>query len=376
VPTTGPPNQGVVPSGPSSSTLEATAAIPPPPRPWSKLVPAEPVTASFGGVGNQYIFDTVGYGDGYIAVGEEALVNGPVDGAIWISPDGIRWERLSTRDNDLANAEIEVVAASGRHLVALGRPRPEEQDTIVWASDDGRSWRRGDGSAFGDAVSRGVADGPAGFIAWADEGRRSELLHSDDGSAWTAIETGTMFDGASIASIKSFRGGFVAVGARLPPPDDASGVGGLDRSAALAWWSADGRAWEATAIDVGFGLSDLQVGADGMMALGSGGCGGCIGPAAMWRSTDGRSWSHDGDDARGWPLYGSNGARIIRDDWQGDSTIYESKDGREWTQIGSHARTEVYGLTIGAHGILITQSITRHEAPDEVDAGVWFLAAE
>jgi hypothetical protein len=75
-------------------------------------------------------------------------------------------------------------------------------------------------------------------------------------------------------------------------------------------------------------------------------------------------------------MYASDGARIVRDEWQGSGNVFESTDGSTWRPIGRHERVDSYGLTLGVHGILITESIPRGGAPDEVDAGVWYLAAE
>jgi len=119
----------------------------------------------------------------------------------------------------------------------------------------------------------------------------------------------------------------------------------------------------------------VYVGADGMIALGGGGCGGCIGPAAMWRSADGRTWRHVNADVPHWPALASDGARIVRDDWQDSGDVFASTDGIAWQPIGIHRRVDAHGLTVGANGILITESIARGAAPDENDAGVWYLAA-
>jgi hypothetical protein len=351
------------------------------PPAWSRLLPAEPVRAPFGGIGNQFIFATVAYASGFVAVGEDLQFNGPVDGTIWSSPDGASWERLATAINDLANAEIDNVTASGARLVAIGGPRAGDQSwdgsgRIVWISDDGRSWRRvGDEALFDGASPTGLAGGPAGFVAWGDVDRQTLIFHSDDGVSWTRLSTGDLFDGSVIAAVKPYRGGFVAVGAHLPPPSNDLTVGGPDLSTAAAWWSPDGRTWESATVDQGFGLGSVHVGADGMIGLGGGGCGGCIGPAAMWRSADGRTWRHVGDDVPHWPAYASDGARIVRDDWQDSGDVFESTDGITWQPIGTHRPVDSYGLTVGANGILMTESIGRGGAPDENDAGVWYLAA-
>jgi len=376
------PNRSASPDrAPLPVSSFAAGATPSEPEPWSRLIPAEPVTAPFGGIGNQFIIATTAYGDGFVAAGEDLQFGGAVNAAIWLSPDGTTWERLPTADNDLAHAQIDVVAASGTRLVALGGPRGGDRDTggrgrTVWTSDDGRSWQLiGDEVLFDGASPSGLAGGPAGFVAWGDQAQGAPVFRSDDGTAWTRVSPGDLFAGAQIGSLKPFGRGFVAVGAVLPSAPETT-VGGPDRTTAAAWWSEDGRTWEAATVDKGFGLQTVQVGATGLIAVGSGGCGGCVGPAALWESADGRTWRHVGDDVANWPMYASDGARIARDEWQGSGNVFESTDGRAWHPIGSHARVDSYGLTVGVHGILITESIPRGGAPDEVDAGVWYLAGE
>lgn len=353
------------------------------PLEWSSLTPHAPVVEPFGGDGNQFIFSITAYGDGFVAVGEDLSFDGPVNGAIWWSANGSEWARLPTRPNGLANAEIHSVATSGARLIALGGSRQGASDgvgdaTIIrWISDDGQIWSRDApdaGELFDGLPVRSLAGGPDGFVAWGLVDRDSVLFHSPDGSAWSRVDDSGVFHGARVSSITSFRGGFVAVGSVFPPPGDIM-IGGPDRSTAIAWWSSDGRTWKASTIDPGRGLQSVQAGATGLLATGSGECGGCVGPAALWHSDDGRLWRRVGDDVSGWPAYGSDGTRIIRDDWQGSGGVFESFDGATWEKVGRHPRAEEYGLTVGPHGIVITMSVAKREPTDETDAAVQFLAA-
>ncbi len=377
-PTLPTPSSSPGPRGPATSPPTAPSPTPAEPVAWFSLVPEAPVLDGFGGVGNQYIFDTAAYRDGFVAVGEDLRFDGPVDAAIWQSPDGRTWERIPTTDNALADSQIDAVAAFGDRIVAVGRARAGDADPgdgapIVWTSDDGRDWRRAPNGGLDGGAQLDLAGGPGGFVAWAGQGSGSALYWSADGVAWTPASTGASFDGVSVRAIGARGDGFVAVGSTLPPPSNVAG--GPDRTKAAAWWSPDGRTWTPSTIDDGFGLGTLDVGAGGLIAFGGGGCGGCLGPAAMWQSADGQAWRHVGNDVPGWPMYASDGGRIVRDDYQGDGDVFESTDGVSWTRIGNHGRVDEYGLTVGRHGILITESIARAGPGDEVDAGVWYLEA-
>jgi len=339
------------------------------------------VTVPFSGVGNQYAFATTAYGDGFVAVGEDLQFNGPVNGAIWYSPDGLNWMRLGQAKNDLGNAAIDLVATNGTRLVALGGVRVGDigagrPDETIWVSDDGSSWRRLaiEPAPFEGAFISGVVGGPSGFIAWGVGQGRAAIFHSDDGVDWAPVSTDSSFADAEVRDVKPYRGGFVAVGGHLPP-DAPPSVGGPDLATAAAWWSPDGVAWEAATTEAGHRLQSVDVGAAGLLALGGGGCGGCISPKTLWHSDDGRSWRRVGDDVPDFPGYASDGARIIRFEWQSTGDVFTSTDGTAWDHVARPGRMSPYGLVVGARGLLVVDSIAKGEAPDEVDGGMRFLAA-
>ena len=157
------PATAPVPTTPAVTTAPATAA--PTPVPWTSLSSGPLVTESFGGIGNQFIMAATPFRGGFVAVGEELQFDPEsVDGAIWTSATGMDWKRLATAPNDLAHAEIDLVATDGASLVAVGSPRPwgsTAGPSIVWTSSDGASWRRSppDGvpteSRFGSPVIDG-----------------------------------------------------------------------------------------------------------------------------------------------------------------------------------------------------------------------------
>jgi len=375
-------------SAPSaSSPAEPTPSdFPPPaasaPLPWTSLTPTPVVTKPFSGIGSQYAKDVVAHRDGFVAVGEDFQSDSHVDGAIWVTPDGTTWHRLDTTRNDLAGAVLDHVATDGTKLVALGHERTgpggDEQDRLAWVSDDAEHWRRvGLGQSFGGTFGvAGVSGGPSGFVAWGNPTTNAEAWHSSDGVHWDEATAPRSFASATITRVRSFRGGFVAVGAHVvPPPNGQLGPGGPDTSTAMGWWSPDGMAWATADSAAGPGMQDVEVGSGGLLGLGNSGCGGCVSPRQLWRSSDGRSWQRIGTDLQYSPAYDSDGARIVRYDWQESGDLAWSTDGTSWTTIGHLERPEMYGFTIGTHGLLIMESIAKGGTGDEVDAAMWFVRA-
>jgi hypothetical protein len=350
------------------------------PPPWTSLRQGDLVLAPFGGPGNQYILGVVAYGNGFVAIGEDFQSDKDVDGAIWTSPDGTAWGRLNLPGNDLAASAMDLLATDGRRLVAIGTQREAGQIPdrrgVLWTSDDGTLWKRySDPAPFGDAEIRGLTASATGFAAWGAIDGDAAAFFSADGTTWarTALELSDAR--TQISDIEPFRGGFVAVGGHRPA--DKLGVGGPDRSTATAWWSPDGRTWDTAVTDQGFGLGNVVVGAAGLLAIGGSGRGG-ISPEVIWHSTDGRRWQRVGDDIPNWPLYASDGARIVRYDWQGSGAVEESTDGITWQQVGSTGRQDVNGVAVGPHGILLIESMSAGQSRGvggEVDGGVRFLAA-
>jgi hypothetical protein len=333
------------------------------------------VTKPFSGPGNQYIFSTTPYGDGFVTVGEDFQDDQHVTGRVWMSGDGSAWSTVSS--DAFANAEVDLVATSGASLVAIGRARQGASSgpwpTLVWVSEDGDVWNRlgADDHPLTDADVIGVTSTTTGYVAWGLRGDRPVIALSPDGRTWTEASIGREFDHAVVQNVQPVAGGFAAIGYRLPVD------GGTTKPPTYtnaAWWSPEGRAWTAADVEPGYGLGGLFTGTDGLLAVGGHSCGGCISPATLWRSSDGRSWTAAGSDVQGFPLYASDGTRIVRYEWQSSHEIFESLDGFTWRRIGALNPMSVYGFTIGAHGFLISDSIPRNGPDDEVDGGVRFVA--
>jgi hypothetical protein len=161
-------------------------------------------------------------GQGLVAVGVDGS-GGDRDAAVWTSPDGFAWTRVSGDEAVFGGAgdqEMMSVAVGGPGLVAVGSDGSGgDFDAAVWTSPDGFAWTRvsGDEEVFGGAGIQAMA---------------SAVWTSPDGVAWTRVSGDeAVFGGAGnqmMLSVIVGGPGLVAVGR-----DDSSG----DRDAAV--WVED-----------------------------------------------------------------------------------------------------------------------------------------
>jgi hypothetical protein len=236
----------------------------------------------------------------------------------------------------------EVVTWSGGYLAPMGSGE-------IYASKDGRSWHLVHGGPAGPMTQ--VVESSRGLIALAGEprgpcelggtcelplGHAVIVWHSQDGEHWTRLGPATGLGTVEVLGLAAFRTGplVAVVCARYvetadPPQQDcvpASSEDGVTWTrgvppsptwvpyrvaAALgtyeivggsgspdmvvgAWWSDDGRAWQAATVEglpVMLGaISHLRVGRDGLVATG----GFARGDGdEWWRSRTGRSWDRN-----------------------------------------------------------------------------------
>ncbi len=152
-------------------------------------------------------------GDELVALGSIALGNNnaAAPGAIWFShDDGETWE-LSTHDSPKVDGDL---ATNGTLLVAVGMGSGREHSEI-WVSPDGTAWQQAEAPELERSTIAGVA-------ATADR--------------------------------------FLAVGTRQN--DDGT-------TSAMTWESADGEAWEATAIATPGRFTDVVAGPPALVAAGA-----------------------------------------------------------------------------------------------------------
>lgn len=225
---------------------------------------------------------------------------------------------------------IEAVTAGGPGFVAVGRGCLNDGagnlvrcEAVVWTSTDGHAWQRApasDATDIGTWITMSgpengmfdVAAGSPGVVAIGYSARPafdSAVWFSPDGTSWErlAAPLGTAGRAVLRPQAVAWTGDrFVIVGEdRTGGPTDATDFA-TARARAAVWTSTDGRSWsrveDGAALDVGGfidtsedpgsgGMADVVAGPDGLIAVGST-C--TTSPAgcrpAAWTSTDGSTW--------------------------------------------------------------------------------------
>jgi len=228
---------------------------------------------------------------------------GETQSAMWISPDGLRWEQVP--DNlSLTGVAITGIARLGDRFVAVGsrcttEGFAEDSDEcldevpVALESSDGRTWLPISGLTGIDEPPNGLASSGSVLVAPVGQG---DVYQSTDGAHWTKV-TPPGQQGLVI-SVVGYAGRFVALGAKWSEAE--SGPPGVP---ARIWTSTDGRAWRtATLRPSSIGELDLATAhGDEIVALGYR----LGGQMLSYRSADGRTWTRmastpdamlDGDD--------------------------------------------------------------------------------
>jgi len=343
------PPSSVVTGAPTTS---APPAGPDPGAAWSRISGDE---ATFAGADLRSV---AAAGPGVVAVGYDDA-GGDRDAAVWLSADGLTWQRVPHDEavfGGPGDQEPTAVASAGPGVVAVGYDDAGgDRDAAVWVSTDGLTWQRvpHDDAVLGGPGAQGmlaVASGGPGVVAvgYDDAGgdRDAAVWVSTDGLAWQRIPNDAAVFGAGgvqeASGVAAGAGRLVAVGY-----DDAGG----DRDAAV-WVSTDGVAWERVPHDEAvFGGPGFQMAA--AVAAGTSGfaAGGTDDPdgdldAAMWASADGLTWQrvpHDeavfgGPDfqvASGVAAAGP-GFVTVGIDYSGgdrDGAVWVSADGLTWARV-------------------------------------------
>jgi hypothetical protein len=181
--------------------------------------------------------------DGFAAGGYRGSEFFSADGAFWISPDGLTWQRASD-SGDLHDARVVSLTAGGPGLVAVGQAGPADRPgpVVVWTSTDGLAWHRiPDAALFHDARVRSVAVVPGiGLVAVGDSlnGNSGVVWTSSDGLAWARVPDSAVFGRPGIQvrmyDVTAGPHGAVAVG---------TVTAGIQYGEAAVWTSADGKSW-------------------------------------------------------------------------------------------------------------------------------------
>jgi hypothetical protein len=263
---------------------------------WQRLLDEAP----FADAG--ILSDVARGGPGLVALGNVYQDGGGVP-AVWTSSDAVSWERVQHRDAVFGGDEdlsIRTLGRVGSGFVAFGAEgdvASGEFGVVSWVSPDGLSWSRValDADAFGEDVVSSVVSGGPGVVAFG-----TALWASSDGRSWDRLEYDDVLGGLEsyLNDAVVTPSGLVAVGA------DQSGG---DRDAAV-WTSSDGRTWNRVPHDASlFGAAGEQLmsvvvaGEFGLLAAGSEDS-----PSRplFWTSKEGASWTRiDGPafgSAEGW----------------------------------------------------------------------------
>lgn len=234
-----------------------------------------------------------------ILAGGTEIVDGEREAAVWISEDGLEWQR--SHDPDLGGVGdqwIWDVAISESGLIAVGSSGPNtDQDTAMWVSRNGSEWTRvDDGSSFGGRgaqVATAVAPFQNGMVAVGQDDGDAAVWMSEDGGTWVRMDDPILKTGGhqTMTVVTADEWGLIAAGES-------------DNDAAV--WRFDGTSWsrgEKGSSLGGYGrqaIEDLIVGDDGMVAVGNeyvydeiylrGGSRGTF-DGVVWTSADGRGWT-------------------------------------------------------------------------------------
>ena len=292
-------------------------------------------------------------GEGFAAVGRDR--QGP---ALWLSPNGMNWERQAVTDS--VRGLIESVAANGPSLIAVGQQPPNTETVVgaIWVLPSEASpppetpttpppgpsaiesgWTRIDIDAalIADGRLHDVAPSDQGLLALGisrePDGTRSRLvLTSMDGLAWEIAAS--LPEQPVPASIVEGGPGLVIGGS-----EDSEDV-----SDAAFWYSTDGSTWTRVPHDPDvFGEAQVyQVTAteNQIFAHGEDWRDETFG-AVIWSSTDGQAWTRTARPT--WELLTveSIDGRFVAIGWEHSDDVstevafWVSDDGDEWTQTHS-----------------------------------------
>lgn len=213
---------------------------------------------SVNGVGSdQFISDIVDGSLGVVAVGGDGLMLDH-DAAVWVSSDGLVWERLP-HDADVFGGEGDqfmhaVVQWDGRAVV-VGESAGK---AAAWVSNDGRQWMRAEvnddsiEAGIGPSVMEDVAVAAGRLVAVGSAGLDSgpAVWLSPDGLTWSRLldsmaGTQSGFETAKrpMTAVAGGERGFVAIGTELRPEQDS----GWFTKGPLVWVSVDGFEWQLLA---------------------------------------------------------------------------------------------------------------------------------
>ncbi len=233
-PSAGPP----VPAGqPASQPVILTSATG---TSWAPASALSPLAAH----GNALVQAATGAA-GYVVIGS-ARTGAATAPAAWYSKNLSTWARAPLRVPDgyvpagAPESQVLAVAAAGPGFVAVGSAGAAP---AAWTSRNGPGWNftalplpaGSDGAALTQVAGAGSRVVAAGY-AWRAGSAPVPFaaVSADGGRTWRDARLPTPPGPAVVTALTAAGHGFVAVGHTLPP----------GRPVMLAWWSADGLAWQ------------------------------------------------------------------------------------------------------------------------------------
>ena len=364
------PPSGVRASSPASSPAAASTTSSPGLTPVPDGGPSPIIIEEFddpdvfGGPDLEVLRHPVSAGDGFAILGEVTDDDRATHAEVWLSPDGVTWERIRRIPAMDGGRVVGVAEMAEGTLVAIGS---RVGDPIVWTSDDrGRSWTEAPASIGPTGTDlRLIVAGPLGVLAvgtgtsmpqegHAPRGGGNRLWLSSDGRDWRDVPMPVdVFGEVDIYDVAATSSGFVAVGGRFPVEPAPAGDP-LRGVRAAAWLSADGLTWTSAEVQDGPPLLKVYAGSEGVLAVGFGEE---ITGTTPWQSADGRSWQRQNrkfETGNSYPAAWDGRIFMLRsrnDAGQVILELSESRDGIEWRVAGETPSVRVGGIGVTAPGV-------------------------
>ncbi|SEG98723.1 hypothetical protein SAMN05444920_11220 [Nonomuraea solani] len=253
---------------------------------------------SLGGAGRQTLEDVTHGARGWLAVGSTETNIASTDPLLVTSDDGESWKRVNVtgdlaRGPDLLSLRPRVVTAGKDGYVVAGESKDQSGATgaAVWFTPDMRKFTRseklpqgGSGVRIHDAVAV-----PGGYVAVGGSGNadqeNSVVWFSEDGVNWSARKRVVPADATSagLRRVTIYQDKLVAIGTAM-----TAGA----RRAFAAVSDDDGETWQTAWLpaDQAAAVYDLAAAEEGLVAVGWHGVPG-EGDSAAWTSQDGLSWN-------------------------------------------------------------------------------------
>ncbi|MDA1279333.1 MAG: hypothetical protein O3B95_04745 [Chloroflexi bacterium] len=195
------------------------------------------------------------------------------DSVFWYADSLDDWYAAEPRPHiDTRKSAVDVVAMPNGFISAIN----QKSNALLFASDDGRSWR--EFSRFADSEFMSLALYRSGVIAVGyDRERNSGVIWtSENGVEWRRLVPSSEFEGVRLDLVVSEGREVIVIGHRI------------DDDTVVVWRSDDAASWEALPSNLGeLAVRDAVFDESGLVL--AGGDRG-LNSAVIWTSADGRAW--------------------------------------------------------------------------------------